>query len=226
MDEPEVPPDKVCTPCLESNLIKSGVVETFKICGRCGEEYCLHGVSKLDPQYCALCCSDFKVVDVQEIITREVHNEQGDVTSSKNFCIRHITLSGLDWLFYNRAISTLDDIELDHSIEYHRAILNGMLNERDQRFVNKIGRNRGKKAGNESTPLIESPLYHTGDGAKLSISRTTTRTTRVKTVRTTESGASVKAEKTISGIPANIMKSMMALGFTEEQVLEMAKPKT
>lgn len=222
MDEAP-PPDKVCTPCLESNLISADVVETFQVCKRCSELFCPHGISRLDPQYCAHCCSDFKIIDAEEIVVREVHNDEGEVTSSKHFRIRHITVSGSDWLFYNRAISTLSDIELDLAIEYHRSILNGMLNERDSRFVTKIQRNKGKKAGNESKPLLESPLYHSGDGAKLSVSRTTTRTTRVKTVRTTQSGASAKADETIDGIPGAVMKAMLKLGYTREQIVAMTK---
>lgn len=220
--EGEHPPNKVCTPCLEDNLIKQ--VTEFKVCQRCLELFCMHGASRLDSQYCVSCCSDFKVEDTEETVIREVHNDQGDVTSSKHFRLRHITLSGSDWLFHNRAINTLTDLELDLAVEYHRAILNGMLNERDSRFVTRIQRNKGKKAGNENQSLFEGtaaqPFIHTGDGLKLSVPRTATRTTRTKTVRTTQSGASAQAEEN-SGVPATVMKSMLNLGYTKEQIVEM-----
>ena len=213
--------DKVCTPCLELNLIQDRVVDKFQTCNKCGDLFCQHGSSRLDPQYCSHCCADFTVVDTKETVIREVHNDKGEITSTKNFRIRHITLSGFDWLFHNRAINSLTDLELDHAIEYHRAIFNGMLNERDARFVARIQRNKGKKAGNESKSLLEgnaaNPLIQTGEGAKLSISRTTTRTTRVKTV--TQS----KAPEDPNDAVNKALKTLMSLGLSKEQIAAMSK---
>jgi hypothetical protein len=225
----QLPPDKVCTSCLELNLTTEGMVDTFRECAMCGELYCVHGASNLDPQHCVYCCNDFRVIDVEESVLREVHNARGEVTSQKSYRIRHITLSGNHWLFHNRAISSLTDIELDHAIEYHRSILNGMLSEREARRVAHVNRNKGKVAGNEQRSLLEgtaqSPLVQTGGGARATFPTSSSTVRRVKTVRTTSSGDSVEAaEKKQANITAALAQ-LLKSGLTAEQIAAMTGSK-
>ncbi|HEY1644835.1 MAG TPA: hypothetical protein VGF75_00430 [Candidatus Saccharimonadales bacterium] len=224
--ENQLPPDKVCTACLELNLTEQ-VIGTFRTCVTCGELYCVHGASILDPQHCVYCCNDFKVVDIEESVLREVHNARGEVTSQKSYRVRHITLSGNHWLFHNRAISTMSDLELDHAIEYHRAILNGMLSEREARRVAHVNRNKGKVAGNEQRSLLEgtaaNPLVQTGGGARATFSTTSSTVRRVKTVKVTSSGdSSTGQEKKTADITAALAQLLKA-GLTKEQIAALGK---
>ena len=217
-------PDKVCTPCLESNLIKAGVVDKFQLCPTCTDLFCIHGASNIDPKCCIHCCNDFKVVDVEESIVRETHDDSGVVTSSKHYRVRRITLSGYHWLFYNRKISEMTDAELDHAIEYHHAIFNGMLAERDARRVAHFQRNRGKRAGNESRSLLEGtaadPLIQTGEGAKFKVSRTTTRTTRTRTIKTMQSGT---PEDNARAIAEAALQQLLKAGMSKAQIESLFK---
>jgi hypothetical protein len=225
--ESHLPADKVCTACLETNLTTEHTVDTFRTCATCGELYCVHGASLLDPQHCIYCCNDFKVVDVEETIVRESFNARGDVTSQKSYRVRHISLSGQHWLFHNRAISTMSDFELDHAIEYHRGILNGMLAEREARRVAHVNRNKGKVAGNEQRSLLEgtaqNPLVQTGGGARATFSTTSSRVRRVKTVSTTSSGDSSsgpeKKQADLTAALAQLLKS----GLTPAQIAALGK---
>lgn len=214
-----LPQDKLCTPCLEQNLIEKLEDDNFKVCPTCQELFCIHSASKLDPQYCVFCNNDFQLSDVSEIVTRSVHDENGRITSSKTFRIRHLGLSGEHWLFYNRAITSLNDIELDCAIEYHRGIQNGMLQEREARRTQKAHRNKGKIAGNESASLIEgtaaNPLIQTQDGAVFAMSSTTTRSRRTRTVKT-----STKKTDPMSQAMANI-QMLLKQGYSQDQIMEM-----
>jgi hypothetical protein len=222
----KLPEDKLCTACMELNLTQAGVVEKFLECPTCNELFCEHAVSKLDPKYCIYCCNDFKVIDVNETIQREHKNDAGQITSVVRHTIRHLTLSGLHWLFYNRAINSLQDVELEHAIEYHRGILNGMLFEREARRTANAHRNKGKVAGNENRSLIEStvanPIIQTGEGAKFvttSARKTTTRTKSVKNI--SASGVSASQKQAVALVDA--LKTLMQAGMSQEQIAALAK---
>jgi hypothetical protein len=221
-------PDKVCTQCLEDNLIRSGVIETFVKCQKCGEEFCQHGVSKLDPQYCVHCCNDFKIVDVIEQEQRPIYNKDGGLIAVRQFKVRHITLSGLHWLFFNRAISSLSDIELEHAIEYHQSIYHGMIYEREARRVQKSQRNRGKHAANEASPLdgsVQSPFVVNQDGVQFTtVAQQARKKVRTRTVKVSQSStaSASKAAQSPEAI-AGLIKTLLAAGFTQEQILAMGK---
>ena len=216
-------PDRVCTQCLEDNLIRAGVIETFVPCQKCGELFCLHGASKLDPQYCIHCCNDFKIVDVIEQEQRPIYNKDGQLIAVRQFKVRHITLSGLHWLFFNRAITTLSDVELEHAIEYHMSIYHGMIYEREARRVQKSHRNKGKHAANET-----NPFETTGDGVQFVLSNRTvsakkvrTRTVKVSQSATTGNGKKAQSQESISAL----IKTLMDAGFSQEQILAMGAKK-
>lgn len=221
-------PDKVCTQCLEDNLVRSGVIETFVKCQKCGEEFCQHGVSKLDPQYCIHCCNDFKIVDVIEQEQRPIYNKDGGLIAVRQFKVRHITLSGLHWLFFNRAIATLTDIELEHAIEYHMSIYHGMIYEREARRVKKSQRNRGKHASNEAAPLdgsVQNPFVVNQDGVQFTTvaqqarKKIRTRTVKVSQSSTTSTSKAAQSPEVIAGL----IKTLLAAGFSKEQIAAMGK---
>lgn len=219
-------PDRVCTQCLEDNLVRAGVIDTFVKCQKCGEEFCLHGASKLDPQYCIHCCNDFKVVDVTEQAQRPIFNKDGNLIAVRQFKVRHITLSGLHWLFFNRAITSLTDVELEHAIEYHMSIYHGMIYEREARRVQKSHRNKGKQAGNENANSVQNPFEVTQDGVRFF---TTTNQPKSKKVRT----RSVKVSQSSTGVSGKkapspealqaLIQTLMKAGFSQEQILAMGK---
>jgi hypothetical protein len=193
------------------------------MCPTCAELFCIHGASHIDPKCCVHCCNDFKVIDVEESVIRETHNDNGDITSTKHYRIRRITLGGWHWLFYNRAISGMTDTELDHAIEYHQAMFYGMLAERDARRVAHFQRNKGKHASNESRSLLSGdaadPLVMTGEGAKFKVSRTTTRTTRTRTTKTMQSGEATDTNAAVEAALQQLLKN----GMTREQIASLFK---
>lgn len=228
-------PDKVCTQCLEDNLVRSGVIETFVKCQKCGEEFCQHGVSKLDPQYCIHCCNDFKIVDVIEQEQRPIFNKDGGLIAVRQFKVRHITLSGLHWLFFNRAISNLTDIELEHAIEYHMSIYHGMIYEREARRVKKSQRNRGKHASNEAAPLdgsVSNPFIVNQDGVQFTTvaqqARKKVRTRTVKVSQSSTGGAnasSIGSKAQSPEVIAGLIKTLLAAGFSADQIVTMTGKK-
>ena len=112
----------VCMECLDA-----------RSCNKCGIHYCKHYASDTDIQYCGNCLSDFKVIEsVVEKVT-EYQNDKGEVTSRKRQICKSLHLDGTDWLFAAHKIVTLTDEQLLYTIEYHRAIVGIMLNERETR---------------------------------------------------------------------------------------------
>jgi hypothetical protein len=216
----KLPEDKVCTECLEENLIREGIADELRTCSKCGELYCIHSASKLDPQYCIFCCNDFVVQDTEESYVRETRNESGAVTSRKTYKVRHLSLSGQHWLFNNRAITNLSDLELDLAIEYHRGICNGMLQERETRRTSHLHRNKNKRAGNEEHSLLEGsaaqPIIFTQGGAVVSLSQTSTKRTRSTKVKQAE-------VELIPGVPNSAVKILLAKGMSLDDIKAMLK---
>lgn len=225
-------PDKICTACLEENLIRSGVIEKFVTCQRCNEEFCIHGASKLDPQYCIHCCNDFKIIDVIESVQRPITNAKGEVTGVRQFRVRHITLSGLDWLFFNRAISSMSDLELAHAIEYHQSIYHGMIYEREVRRVQNSQRNKGKRAGNERNPIdgsVANPFVNTPDGVRFTTVNENgkKKTLRTRSVKISQSGVSASSkapakQMTPEAIQA-LVQQLMKAGLSPAQITALGK---
>lgn len=189
----------LCTECLEKNLCED---VNIQLCNKCKDRYCIHGASKIDPQYCVNCCSDFTVVEQEVQVTREAKDHSGKVIKTREH-YRKITLSGKDWFFLNSAIHDMSDDRLDLSIEYHTDFKNALINEREERRVKHFQRNAGIKM----PPAI---FPHKPDG--LTSSRTTTTKTKTKTA----SGIKLSQDKGVS----KIMKQLQKLGFTKEQLEE------
>ncbi len=186
----------VCECCLELNLITKSCIT----CSRCGAAFCLHFASAIDAQYCVNCFSDMAVTKEVIVKTYEHKNSETGDTQFYRRKARAIKLTGLDWLFSQRKIIELTDAELDLSIEYHRNILNLMLAEQERRRNEKIHRYAN---------VVYKPV-------KSAVNVTETTTTTVKKTRT------VSKDKTSEQLQA-IMKSMLAKGFTQEQLKAMLK---
>jgi hypothetical protein len=142
--EPNDPTEKqtVCDVCLQENL--TGSIVTRK-CSRCDYVYCTHFGSPLDALYCVYCLKDIELTE-EILIRRSEHiSEDTGQVYHRTQRARHIVLGGLDWLFINKKIETINDVELAMAIEYHQAIFNGLCYEREKRRVDHFHRNAGKQ---------------------------------------------------------------------------------
>jgi hypothetical protein len=187
----------VCDCCLELNLTHPTSVIT---CARCGQAFCFHFASTIDAQYCVNCLSDVSVS--KSIITKtyEHKNAEGQTVFYRRRA-REIQINGLDWLFAQRKINELSDVELDLSIEYHRNILSLMITEQEQRRTAKMHRYAGVKV---HIPTPTTTGVHDST------------TTTVKKTRTI---SKTKAQEQI----AALLKQMQAKGMTMDKIAAMLK---
>jgi hypothetical protein len=121
----------ICTPCSEQSEQEAYI----KTCDRCGIAYCVHFASNTDVRMCGNCLDDFRVIETIEVKTTERVDDSGEVISRRRQIARNLKLTGTDWLFCAAKISTLSDEQMDASIEYHRAIKNTLMEEREARRV-------------------------------------------------------------------------------------------
>jgi hypothetical protein len=187
--------NRVCPECMESNLIQE--IKIAK-CAKCEVIYCGHLASNIDPAYCVECLSD--VTLIREKVTKEYHvtDDEGEVIHSYKKHAKSIRLDGMDWLFAQRKISTMGDESLELAIEYHRAILNGLLSEREARRVAYAHRNAG-------LPLPKSsPAKDTA-----TVSKQVTKVT--KEIKSTKASAGANS----------VMQSLLAKGLKPEQIMAM-----
>ena len=184
----------VCSLCLELNLTTKAIVEK---CGRCGQAFCYHFQSAIDSQYCVNCMSD---VSVTKSVITKTYTHTSPETGEQSFYrrrAREIKIDGLSWLFAQRKIVELSDVELDMAIEYHRNVYSLMMDESERRRNDKMHRYA-------NTPFkIPTPTT-----TKVTDSTQTT----VKKSRTT---SKTKAGETV----AALLASMMAKGMTMDQIL-------
>jgi hypothetical protein len=131
----------VCDCCLELNLTSKSVIR----CARCENAFCFHFASAIDAQYCVNCMSEMSVT--KSIITK-TYEHKDEETGRINFYrrrAREIKVEGLDWLFAQRKINALADVELDMAIEYHRNLCSLMIAESERRRNEKMHRYAGVK---------------------------------------------------------------------------------
>jgi hypothetical protein len=135
--------------------------------------------------------------------TYEHRNDETGATTFYRRRAREIKIEGLDWLFAQRKISDLADVELDMAIEYHRNICSLMMAESERRRNEKMHRYAGIKVS------IPTPSTTTvTDGT----------TTTVKKTRT------ISKDKA-SESAAAILNSMMAKGMSIGDILASLKAK-
>jgi alkylhydroperoxidase family enzyme len=104
-----------------------------KVCAKCAVVFCKHFASSTDYRYCANCISDFRIKET--IIEKIVEHERpdGTISFSRKYQARQIMLQGTDWLFAAHKIEDMDDAEVEATIEYHRANVGLLLDERQSR---------------------------------------------------------------------------------------------
>jgi hypothetical protein len=161
---------KICVICKEKNLIEE---IHFLSCTTCNDIYCVHFASGVDPINCAKCLNDVQMTEETRTEKREHYNEDLDRVISRTSRYRNVQFTGLDWLFFNRKIHTLTDTELSLAIEYHQAIYQSMIYEREKRKIEHFHRNAGK---------TYTVRVSTGDTKTFTKETTTVRKTR--TVKT------------------------------------------
>lgn len=179
----------VCDVCLEQNLTENIHIQR---CTTCNDEYCMHHSSVIDPGQCEQCCSDVKV-EISTIKKVIIDSKVGHIRSRK---ARQITLGGLHWLFAQRKIQDMGDDDLIRAIEYHRAIYDSLIYEREKRRAETFHRNANKP--------FKVPQNHS----------TTTKT--VKTVKTVQA----KTAPTAEGMNTQF-KALIDAGFTKEQIIAL-----
>ena len=184
----------ICDVCLELNLLTKSAIE----CPRCGHAFCFHYASSVDAQYCVNCMSDISVT--RQVITKtyEHKNDQTGQTTFYRRRAREVKIEGLDWLFMQRKINTLSDVELDLAIEYHRNICSLMLSEQEQRRTVKMHRYAGVQVKAKiPTPLTTKVNEHTHT-----------------TVKKTRTVSKTKASEQI----ASILSALQAQGMSIDQI--------
>lgn len=122
--------------------------EETKICRKCAVVYCKHFASVTDPRFCGNCISDFAIKEtiMEKIVEHE--KQDGTVTFSRKYQARCITLQGTDWLFAAHLIEEMTDAEIEATIEYHRANVGLMLQERESRKLERFKKLSGIKISN------------------------------------------------------------------------------
>jgi hypothetical protein len=190
-------PDTI--PCCEAcDVIPDGT----KVCTKCAVVYCKHFASSTDVRYCANCISDFTIKET--IMEKIVEHERpdGTVTFSRKYQARHITLQGTDWLFAAHKIEEMTDAEIEASIEYHRANVGLMLQERESRKLERFKKLSGIKLVHQKH---ESQLEREKREAKGSRKKTRTKEKEINT-----------AEAIMK-----MLQTLAAAGLTAEQIAAM-----
>lgn len=126
----------VCPEC----SLRDEAEDMTKLCERCGISYCVHFASPVDARYCGNCMVDMVVTESIETKTTIYENAKGEEITRKRQIARSLKLTGTDWLFANKQISSLTDEELLVSIEYHRNIAGAMLLEREERKTEQMNK--------------------------------------------------------------------------------------
>ena len=187
----------VCDVCLELNLTTKSVIR----CARCEKAFCFHFASNIDAQYCVNCMSEMSVSKNLVTKTYEHKNDETGAISFYRRKAREIKIEGLDWLFAQRKIADLADVELDMAIEYHRNICSLMISESERRKNEKMHRYAGMKV---SIPTPATTTVTTG---------TTTTVKKTKTVSKDKAGEQVAA----------ILASLQAKGMSVQDILKAIK---
>jgi hypothetical protein len=187
----------VCDVCLELNL----TTKTCICCARCGQAFCLHFASSVDAQYCVNCLSDISMSKSTITKTYKHKNDETGTTTFYRRKAREIKIDGLDWLFSQRKIVELSDMELDLSIEYHRNILSLMIAEQERKRTEYMHRYAGVK--------IHIPMPAT----------TTVHDSTTTTVKKTRTVSKNKQQEQL----AAMLKQMQAKGLGLNDIMKLIK---
>ena len=180
----------VCPSCMSSSLTEE--IKSAR-CMQCNRIYCIHFASSIDPTQCVECLSDLSLTKETVIKTYEHYDEATDVVTSYRRKATRVKLDGLNWLFSQRKIVSLSDDDLELSIEYHRQLLTGMIDERETRRMNKAHRFAGL------------PMPKSSDSA------TSTTTKVTKNIKSNKQAATADS----------LLQSALSSGMTPKQILVM-----
>lgn len=188
---------KTCRNCQVSNLTEEIRIQR---CKQCASLYCVHFASNIDPQFCVECLSDVTLhkESIVKTYMHEHYDEETDTITQTEYRRRatEYKLEGTSWLFNQRKIVQMSDDSLELAIEYHRGLLQGMMNEREDRRNKKMHRFAGIPSGMEGVSSSKS-------------SSTTVK--KSKTISSNKAGATA----------ASVMSSMLAGGMDAAQLLAL-----
>lgn len=201
----------ICEICNIKNLTQQVLLRKC-LSPECNRIYCIHFASTVDPNICSYCLSH---ITCTTEIGRAIHttiDEDTGIQHSYTRRFKSIKFTGLDWLFQQQKIRDYDNNQLPVAIEYHRAILQGLLMEMDERKTSSYHRNRGK-----ATPNVpgQMPFVLGIQGVKSSIA--TVKKVRKTKVVTALSPAEVSAQV------ADIMAQLLKKGMKIEDIVKAVK---
>lgn len=107
--------------------------EATKTCKKCHVSYCKHYASVTDLSFCGNCIADVQLIETVLEKTIEHERPDGTISFSRKYQARRLRLIGNDWLFASHLIENMTDAEIEASVEYHRANVDLMLQERESR---------------------------------------------------------------------------------------------
>lgn len=179
-----------------------------KICEKCSVIFCKHYASETDYRYCSNCISDFKIKET--IMEKVVEHERpdGSITFSRKYQARHIMLQGTDWLFAAHKIEEMDDSQIEATIEYHRANVGLLLDERQSRQ-----HERYKKLAGIKVVSVKHETQEERDKREAKELARAQRKSRVKT-----------KDITVDSMVAALTQLSKG-GFTKEQIIELLSEK-
>jgi len=190
-----------CVECDNSNRTK--------ICCKCSVVFCKHYQSVTDQKFCGNCISDVHLHETILEKTVEHIRDDGSVTFSRKYQAKYMKLSGVDWLFAAHAIESMNDDEIDATIEYHRANVGIMLQERESRKQERYRKLSGIKLTNtKHETQIEREKREAKEAAKAGKKR----------VRTSSKELGAEA---LMQMLAQLAKA----GMTAEQIIAMTQKK-
>src|SRR5271163_567269 len=188
-----------CTDCDEKN--------NNHICKKCAVIYCKHFASVIDIRFCGNCVSDIHLHETILEKTVEHIRSDGSISFSRKYQSKYMKLSGVDWLFAAHAIESMNDDEIDATIEYHRANVGIMLQERESRKQERYQKLAGIKLTNtKHETQIEKEKREAKEAAKAGKKR----------VRTSSKELGAEA---LMQMLAQLAKA----GMTAEQIIAMTQ---
>ncbi len=187
----------------------------LRTCKRCKQTFCGHYASPIDFTFCAYCMHDVVLED--SVIKKQVTTFS--LTGKKKFThtmtARHLVFKGEDWMFAQRRILSMDDNEIETTIEYHRAIMGELLDEREAR---KIAANKAKlakvlKGMSGASFKIPAKMGLNTDGSIIGteasvVTETTIKKTKISATQTNSAQVAITA----------IVNMLKAQGKTSEQI--------
>jgi hypothetical protein len=191
----------VCDICFEKNLTEDIHIQS---CVSCGDSYCVHNSSKVDPTHCIQCLKDISI-DISIIRKTSIHsNHETGQTYIRSRKARQIKLGGQHWLFAQRRITDMNDEDLLLAIEYHRGMYDSLIYEREKRRAENFHRNANK--------VFKVPTSATG---------TILSSSTVKKTKTIKAAQPAVTETNT----ASLFEALLKQGFTKEQLIAMAMGK-